>query len=174
MLIAMAHPTPEVEPVFAIATVSDSRFEKMMKGESFADRSGSEAKRIIEEKGFKVLGPVLLPNNLQMIEGFIEHVTGRGYANIVLLIGGTGVSQRDVSVEAVEEVSDKLLPGFGEAFRAVTREESIEKSVFTRAAAGTYGDSLIFAVPGNPEAVSLALERIILPSVKHLLGELVR
>jgi molybdenum cofactor biosynthesis protein B len=79
-----------------------------------------------------------------------------------------------VSVEAVDEISDKSLPGFGEVFRRLTYERNAELALYTRAAAGVYGYSLVFAIQGSPEAVRLAVKEIILPSVKHLLGELAR
>ena len=167
----MSHPTVNVEPVFAVITTSDSRFKKAIEGGSYSDESGSTAKRLLEGKGFKVLGPILAPNDVKVLEGLMGYLTSEGLANVVLVIGGTGVSRRDVSVEAVEEVSDRILPGFGEAFRALTRELSLERSLFTRAIAGVHGGSLLFAIPGSPDAVRLAVEELIISSVRHLLGE---
>ncbi len=157
--------------MFAIITASDSRFKKMIEGGSYSDESGSTARELLEREGFKVLGPILTPNNTGVLEGLIDYLISGGLANVILILGGTGVSQRDVSVEAVEGISDRILPGFGEAFRALTRERSLERSLFTRATAGVYYGSLLFAVPGSPDAVRLAVEKLIISSVRHLLGE---
>ncbi len=170
----MPHPTPEVEPVFAVIVTSDSRFEAILRGGAPEDESGARAARALKEEGFEVLGPIVLPNDELTIMGVSTYIVERGLANSVLLIGGTGASPRDVSADAVEEMCDRLLPGFGEAFRALTREEDVAKSVLTRAVAGTIGDAVVFAVPGSPSAVELAVRRIIAPVIRHLLGELRR
>lgn len=172
----MAHPheTVEVEPCFAIVVASDTRFGRVLRGEAPSDESGERAKELLVKAGFKTLGPLVAPNNLNVLVGLIEHLTGRESVNVVVVIGGTGVSGRDVSVEAVEEVSEKTLPGFGELFRRLTFERDRHLALYTRAAAGVYNNSLVFAIPGSPKAVELAINDIIVPSVKHLLGELLR
>ncbi len=170
----MPHETPNVEPVFAVLVTSDSRFEALLEGARYEDESGRLARETLGEAGFRVLGPVLLPNDELTIMGVASYIAERGLANSILIVGGTGASPRDVSSDVVEEMCDRLLPGFGEAFRALTREEDVAKSVLTRATAGTLGDAVIFAVPGNPSAVELAVKRIIAPVIRHLLGELNR
>ncbi len=165
---------PDVEPVFAVLVTSDSRFRALLEGGSYDDESGRLAKEALEEEGFRVLGPLLLPNDELMIAGATSYLVERGLANSILIIGGTGASPRDVSADAVEGMCDRLLPGFGEAFRALTREEDLARSVLTRATAGIMGRAVVFAVPGSPSAVELAVRRIIAPSIRHLLGELNR
>jgi len=170
----MVHPTPDVEPVFAVLVTSDSRFTALMEGSPYDDESGSTAAGILRAAGLRVLGPLILPNDELVIMGTASYLVGRGLANAVLIVGGTGASPRDVSADAVEELCDRILPGFGEAFRALTMDEDVVKSILTRAIAGTCDGAVAFAVPGNPDAVKLAVERLIVPSIRHLLGELNR
>ncbi|MGC8556375.1 MAG: MogA/MoaB family molybdenum cofactor biosynthesis protein [Conexivisphaera sp.] len=170
----MHHPTPEVEPVFAVLVTSDSRFEAALRGSRYDDESGSTAARILREEGFEVLGPLILPNDELVIAGTVSYIAGRELANSIIVIGGTGASPRDVSADALEEVCDRALPGFGEAFRALTREEDAAKSILTRSTAGTCGGAVAFAIPGSPAAVEMAVKRLIIPTIRHLLGELRR
>jgi len=170
----VGHPTPSVEPVFAILVASDSRFESALAGSPYEDESGSLAADLLRREGFRVLGPILLPNDELVIAGMASYIVDRGLANAVLIVGGTGASPRDVSSDAVEEMCDRLLPGFGEAFRAMTMEEDVSKSILTRAVAGLCDGAVAFAVPGSPAAVELAVKRLIAPTIRHLLGELMR
>jgi len=88
---------------------------------------------------------------------------------VVLVSGGTGISGRDQSVEAIAPLLDKELPGFGELFRRLSYDAIGTSAIASRATAGICGRALVFALPGSPDAVRLALERIILPECQHLL-----
>ena len=89
-------------------------------------------------------------------------------ADLLLLTGGTGVTRRDVSVEAVDAILDKRLDGFCELFRMLSFREIGARAMLSRAIAGVREQSVLFCLPGSPAAVRLALERLILPSVGHL------
>jgi molybdenum cofactor biosynthesis protein B len=91
--------------------------------------------------------------------------------DLVLLNGGTGISRRDVTVEALEPLLEKSMPGFGELFRALSFEEIGPAAMLSRALAGTVRDRLIIALPGSAAAARLALERLILPELGHLIWE---
>ncbi len=90
---------------------------------------------------------------------------------VILTTGGTGISQRDGTVEVVERFLDKRLDGFGELFRMLSWEEVASAAMLSRAVAGLAHDTLIFALPGSRAAVRLALEKLILPELPHLLFE---
>ncbi|HMP43275.1 MAG TPA: molybdopterin-binding protein [Roseiflexaceae bacterium] len=87
---------------------------------------------------------------------------------------GTGITRRDSTYEAIASLLDKQLPGFGELFRMLSYEDVGAAAMLSRATAGTYRDSLIFCLPGSPGAVRLALEKLILPQLRHLVWELIR
>ena len=92
----------------------------------------------------------------------------------VLVSGGTGVAPRDRTVETIRPLLDKELPGFGELFRALSFEEVGPASMLSRALAGTAGRTAVFVMPGSTGAVRTALERLILPELAHLIGQLRR
>lgn len=95
-------------------------------------------------------------------------------ADLVVVTGGTGVAPRDVSPEAARAVGDRELPGFGELFRMLSFAEVGPAAQLSRAACVVAGTSVIYVLPGSPAACALALDRLIIPEVRHLLGQLRR
>lgn len=95
-------------------------------------------------------------------------------ARAVLFNGGTGIGRRDSTVETLRALFEKELPGFGEIFRMLSFEEIGSAAMLSRATAGTYQGMILFAMPGSPQAVKLALEELILPELGHLVRELTR
>ena len=89
----------------------------------------------------------------------------------MLVTGGTGVAPRDVTVEAIAPLFDKQLPGFGELFRALSFAEVGSAAYLSRASAGIAGGKPVFLLPGAPQAVELAMERLILPEAAHLVAQ---
>jgi molybdenum cofactor biosynthesis protein B len=90
----------------------------------------------------------------------------------VLINGGTGISTRDTTYEAISGILQKRLDGFGELFRMLSFEEIGSKAMATRAVAGVHARTLIFSMPGSIRAVKLAMEKLVAPELGHLLGEL--
>ncbi|HEU5087582.1 MAG TPA: molybdopterin-binding protein, partial [Roseiflexaceae bacterium] len=88
--------------------------------------------------------------------------------------GGTGIASRDSTFEAIDSLLEKRLPGFGELFRMLSYEEIGAAAMLSRATAGTYGDTLIFAMPGSTGAVKLAMGKLIVPQLPHLVWETFR
>jgi molybdenum cofactor biosynthesis protein B len=85
----------------------------------------------------------------------------------ILLTGGTGIGPRDVTYEAVTALLDKQIDGFGEHFRNLSIESVGTRALLSRAIAGTVGNALVFAVPGSPRAVELAVSRLVIPLLPH-------
>lgn len=148
-----------------ILTVSDTR-------KPGTDKSGAAAAALLEAAGHKVEKRLIVENNLSKILQAVRTAIDEG-ADLVLALGGTGVSRRDVTVEAVRSVIDKELPGFGELFRALSVKEIGTAAILSRAVLGTTVEGKVVAVtPGSPAAVTLALKEILVPQLKHLLREL--
>jgi molybdenum cofactor biosynthesis protein B len=97
-----------------------------------------------------------------------------GEAEVILTTGGTGISRRDTTVEVVERLLDKRLEGFGELFRMLSHREIGAAAMLSRAVAGLAGRAAVFALPGSPAAVRLALDELVVPELPHLLRELRR
>jgi molybdenum cofactor biosynthesis protein B len=154
------------EPVaFHIIIVSTSRGPG-------TDRSGPLLQQLLEAAGHRVLGRDLLPDDQAAVRARLESLKTEGRAEAVITSGGTGLSVRDRTYEAVVEVLDKELPGFGELFRHLSWAQIGSAAVMSRATAGLSGRMMIFALPGSPKACQLAVEAIILPEIHHMVYEL--
>lgn len=114
---------------------------------------------------------IVVGNSIEGIKEAVLEYTSK--CDVVVVSGGTGISRRDVSIEAVEPVANKVLPGFGEFFRATSYRDVGVRAYLSRASAYVVGNSLVFVVPGNPRAVKLALE-IICEIAPHAIYELRR
>ncbi|RMF61675.1 MAG: molybdenum cofactor biosynthesis protein MoaB [Bacteroidetes bacterium] len=149
----------------AVVTVSDTRTEE-------TDTSGALMRRRLAEEGHDVVHYVLVPDEPDLIAEHLDALAGK--VEVILFNGGTGISRRDTTYEALSARMEKTLPGFGELFRMLSYEEIGPGAMLSRATAGVYRDTLIFATPGSTNAVRLALERLILPELRHLVWELLR
>jgi molybdenum cofactor biosynthesis protein B len=93
---------------------------------------------------------------------------------VIITTGGTGIAKRDTTIDAIEPRLERKLPGFGELFRMLSYEQVGSAAMLSRATAGTWGTSLIFCLPGSPAAVELAMTRLIVPELRHLVWETLR
>jgi molybdenum cofactor biosynthesis protein B len=105
------------------------------------------------------------------IRGAIRRMLALPGVDVVVLTGGTGFSPRDVTIDAVRPLLDQEVDGFGELFRALSYQQVGAAAMLSRAAAGLAGDKAVFLLPGSPKAVSLAMEKLILPETAHLLSQ---
>jgi molybdenum cofactor biosynthesis protein B len=150
-----------------VLTVSDSRTPE-------TDASG----RLIEERllgaGHKVLERRIVPDEPEAVRTFLRGAIERGEVDAAIVTGGSGVAPRDKTPEAVEPLLDRTLPGFGELFRVLSYEEVGAAAMLSRAVAGTAGRTVLFVLPGSRKAVELAMDRLILPELPHIVGQLSR
>ena len=149
----------------AILTVSDSRT-------AATDVSGDLLAEGLQAAGHEVTRRDLLPDEPEQVRAWLAATAARPDVDLVLINGGTGISRRDRTYEAVSALLQRTLPGFGELVRMLSFEEIGAAAMASRAVAGTIGDTVIFCTPGSPAAVKLAFERLILPEAGHLVGEL--
>ena len=146
--------------VFHLVTVSSSRFKMMHSGSEYKDESGDLAAGLIVEAGHKVDTRTLLPDEKVMIRRVLHDFLKSG-AHVLVLIGGTGVSPTDVTVETVVPFFEKELAGFGELLRNLSYQSIGTAALLTRATAGTAKGKLIVCLPGSPGAVETALRSFI-------------
>jgi molybdenum cofactor biosynthesis protein B len=139
--------------------------------------SGELATSLLKKAGFKTT-EIKLVKNLEVKEA-LQAMLDTKDIDAVVCIGGTGISPHDVTIEAINTVSEKQLPGYGELFRAMTEErwKSHKKelgllALDTRANAGVAKNKVIFAVPGSPDGTELAISELIIPGLPTLLGQL--
>jgi molybdenum cofactor biosynthesis protein B len=136
------------------------------------DRGGPVLVEMAEAGGVDVLGREVVADEEAVIRERVLEISRLGEVDLLLLTGGTGISSRDVTFEALESCLDKTLPGFGEVFRALSFAEIGAAAMLSRAVAGVIARTLVFALPGSPAACRLAMEKLILPQLGHMRGEL--
>jgi molybdenum cofactor biosynthesis protein B len=149
-----------------VITCSDSR------GKS-NDEGGALASALLEGAGHPVVGRRIVKDEPDQIRSAIEEARAAG-ARAIILTGGTGISHRDGTVEVVRSLLKKELPGFGELFRMLSFQQVGSAAMLSRATAGSADGVLLFALPGSPKAVRLALEKLILPELGHAVREMMR
>lgn len=133
------------------------------------DKSGSLAKSLLNEYNHNIIKMTVVSDDIESIKEKIFKATSQNNSNFVLTIGGTGISVRDVTIEAVSPLLDKFLPGFGELFRNETNKQIGSISIMTRALAGVIQQNLICCLPGSPNAVKLGIN-LIQPEILHILN----
>ena len=147
-----------------VVTVSDSRTEA-------TDTSGQAARALIVAAGHIVAGYKLLKDEPAEVVALIRSIADEHIADVVVTSGGTGITARDSTYEAVTSLLEKRLDGFGELFRMLSYEEIGAAAMMSRAVAGLYRGVAVFATPGSTAAVKLALEQLIIPELGHLVFE---
>ena len=153
--------------VVALMVTSDTRTIE-------TDETGKTAVRLLEAAGHRVSAHVIVPNDTGLIHEAYSGFLSDPDVQVVLTSGGTGISSRDKTVGAVSATFEKSIPGFGELFRRLSFEEIGHAAIFSGARAGTSQGKLVFCLPGSRGAMVTALEKIILPSLGHMLWELNR
>ena len=158
---------PKVPKPLAIAilTISDTRTPA-------SDTSGSVARRLIEAAGHKIFDYAILPDEPERVRDWVKSRLSERECDGVITTGGTGISPRDRTYEALEALLERPLPGFGELFRMLSYEEIGSAAMLSRAMGGIASRRVLFSLPGSTAAVVLALERLILPELGHLVTEL--
>lgn len=154
---------------FMVIVTSDTIVAAKDKGQPYQDISGDVAVSMIVSHGFKVSKRIYLPNRIENILAETKSGTISGSNDAIIIIGGTGLSRRDVSIEAVAPMFEKQIPGFGEIFRHLSYGYIGTSAIASRATAGVLNGTIVFVLPGSPEAVKMAMERIILPEAPHLI-----
>ncbi len=147
-----------------VVTVSDSRTEE-------TDTSGRAARTLVEAAGNVVDGYRILQDEPDEVAALIRRIADERIADVVVTSGGTGISTRDSTYEAVTSLLDKRLDGFGEIFRMLSYAEIGSAAMLSRAVAGVHRGVAVFAMPGSTAAVKLALEKLIIPELGHLVFE---
>lgn len=150
----------------AIVTVSDTRTPE-------TDTSGQIIRTLAEAAGHRVVGHRIVKDEPVQVEAALEEFATTE-ARLIIFNGGTGISQRDRTYDVISRKLEKTLPGFGEIFRMLSYEQVGAAAMLSRATAGVYRNKVIFSTPGSPDAVRLAVEKLILPEIQHLAWELIR
>lgn len=150
----------------AVVTVSDSRTPE-------TDTNAHYLREAIAAAGHRMVEYRLLRDEPSQIAATLDELTA-GEARIILFNGGTGISTRDSTFDALDAKLEKRLPGFGELFRMLSYGQVGAAAMLSRATAGTYRGRVVVSVPGSPAAVQLAWEKLLASELGHLAWEIAR
>jgi molybdenum cofactor biosynthesis protein B len=148
-----------------VLTISDTRTEAN-------DTSGDAIVELLRGAGHELTGRQIVRDDPEAVREAIRRQAVE--AQVVITTGGTGITARDSTFEAIASLIDKQLDGFGELFRMLSYEEIGAAAMLSRACAGTMGRSAVFSLPGSEHAVRLAMTKLILPEIGHVVRELSR
>lgn len=148
-----------------VVTVSDTRDEN-------TDTSGQTIKQLLAADGHQAAGYRIVKDEPLEIEALLNETLGMGEVDAVIVNGGTGIAPRDGTYEVVSRLLDKKLDGFGEIFRYLSYLDIGSAAIMSRAAAGTARGKVLISLPGSQGAVTLAMEKLILPELRHMVSQL--
>jgi molybdopterin adenylyltransferase len=152
---------------FVVLSVSDTHTEE-------DDVSGHLARQLLIEGGHTVVHYDLVANSIADVRDKLDPYLGERAVEVVVTVGGTGVSSRDLTVNALEVMGGRSLEGFGQLYRGLSFAEVGALAMLSRSALYLVQQKPVFALPGSERAVRTAIEKLILPGVQHLVGELER
>ena len=154
---------------FAVIICSSSRYKEFSETGRLNDPSGNLIVEILQENGHRIAMRRIVSDDKTQIQRILMRALKSRKTDVIITSGGTGISPQDVTIEAVQPLLDKEIPGFGEIFRILSYEKIGSAAVLTRALAGVAKGKVIFCLPGSPQSVSLALEKLIIPEVGHII-----
>ncbi|MFA5772288.1 MAG: MogA/MoaB family molybdenum cofactor biosynthesis protein [Thermoplasmata archaeon] len=149
----------------AIITMSDTRTVE-------TDESGKYILESLKANGHEVVSYMVLKENVPEIQKEVQRILQEKSVQAIITNGGTGVSKRDITIEAMLPQLEKTIDGFGEIFRALSYKEIGSAAIMSRAIAGTCRGVAIFCLPGSINAVKLAMDKLIIPELGHIVWEL--
>ena len=150
-----------------VVTLSDSRTKE-------TDGSGKKIIELLGAEGHRLIEYQILPDDPERLESLLGKWLAGDDVDAILTNGGTGIAPRDQTVGVIERLLDTPLEGFGELFRMLSWEQIGSGAMLSRAVAGAARGKLVFAMPGSTAGVELAMQRLILPEIRHLLAQLRR
>jgi molybdenum cofactor biosynthesis protein B len=148
----------------AVITVSDTRTLEN-------DTGGQTLIVALTGAGHVVTAREIIPDDPERMRPLLVALRERDDLDAILMTGGTGITTRDQTYETVSALLDKPLPGYGELFRMLSYQEIGPAAILSRAVGGLLGRKVLLTMPGSPAAVRLAMEKIIVPQLPHLLRE---
>jgi len=152
-----------------ILTCSTSKAEEKRKGLPVEDPSGDIIERLMREAGHRITGRALIPDKIELLRTTVRKAL-KSDAEAIIITGGTGIAPSDVTIEGITPILEKELPGFGELFRKISYDTIGSAAMMTRATAGVVRGKAIFCLPGSPDGVTTAVNKLIIPEIGHVLS----
>ena len=153
----------------ALVIVSSSRFNELQEKKSISDKTIPLVQQIVDNNfGVFLTSSEIVPDNKTLIIEKLKRLLNEPSLHVIVFSGGTGLTPKDVTYEAIQPLLEKTIDGFGELFRYLSYKDNGPSSMFSRSLAGKIKNKAIFLLPGSPNAVKLALTELILPEIKHM------
>ena len=149
---------------YAILTISDTR-------DTQTDKSGQLLQSMLNEAGHKLINYRICKDDTAVIKTIVSDLLNLDRIDLVITTGGTGISNRDNTIPVICEFIKQKIDGFGELFRMLSYQEIGSSAMLSRAVGGKHNNTVIFALPGSANAVKLAMEKLIIPQIPHLIYE---
>lgn len=166
MSSSIPHPdSSNLQANCAVITVSDTRTLE-------TDKSGQLIQQLLTKAHHSIQFYHILKDETREITELLKKLCQTPQLDVLIFNGGTGIAPRDTTYDAIAQLLEKTLPGFGEIFRSLSYAEIGSRAIASRAVAGVYQGKLVFSVPGSSNAVKLAMEKLILPELSHLVKQL--
>jgi molybdopterin adenylyltransferase len=147
-----------------VITVSDTRTEE-------TDTGGKAVAELLAAGGHMVVGRHIVRDEPAEVAALVALNADSDHVDVIITTGGTGITRRDSTFEAIDGLLEKRLPGFGELFRVLSFQEIGAAAMLSRACMGTCRGKIVVALPGSENAVRLALTRLLVPELGHLVNE---
>jgi molybdopterin adenylyltransferase len=147
-----------------VVTISDSRTEE-------TDTSGRAIVDLLQDAGHSIIGRAIVKDDADVVRGTIERHLANAAVQAIITTGGTGITSRDSTYEAVSGLLQKRLDGFGELFRMLSYQQIGPAAMMSRACAGLVAGRIVVSLPGSETAVRLAMERLLIPELGHMVQQ---
>jgi molybdopterin adenylyltransferase len=147
-----------------VLTVSDTRTDDN-------DTSGRAIGEMLSAAGHHVAGKAIEKDEPARVGELVRQQAAIGDVDAIITTGGTGLTSRDGTFEAIDALLTKRLPGFGELFRMLSYEDIGSAAMMSRACAGTIGKAVVIALPGSEKAVRMAMSKLVIPELTHLVQQ---
>jgi molybdenum cofactor biosynthesis protein B len=147
-----------------VLTVSDTRTAE-------TDTSGRAIAQLLTAAGHEVVDAAIVKDDPSLVRGTVERQLASPDAQAIIVTGGTGITSRDSTYEAIDGLLEKRLDGFGELFRMLSYEQIGAAAMMSRACAGLARGRIVISLPGSEAAVRLAMERLVIPELGHLVQQ---
>ena len=149
-----------------VVTISDTRTKE-------TDKSGQKMLELLKQQ-HQVIAYEIVKDDERAIKDVLLQGCKDPTVQVILMNGGTGIAKRDLTFDILQAHIERPIPGFGELFRMLSYEEIGSAAMLSRASAGAIQDTVIFSMPGSTNAVSLAMEKLILPELSHIVREMTK
>lgn len=147
-----------------VLTVSDTRTDA-------TDTAGAAIIELLKDAGHQVAGKAIEKDEPALVAELVRQQAVIGDVDAIITTGGTGLTSRDSTFEAIDALLTKRLPGFGELFRMLSYQDIGSAAMMSRACAGTIGTTIVISLPGSEKAVRLAMTKLVVPELTHLVQQ---